>query len=248
MKSSTKLLVLGNVCLLALAGWLFFREHYPARIYKALTKQETIPEASTDVFHRNELFNAMPADTNALVFLGNSLTQYFELAEFFPGTTVKNRGIAGDLTGDVLKRLDAIVKDQPKKIFIEIGINDVFDGIPEDTILERYGRIVNTLAKACPKTHLYVQSLFPVSNHHDMLRQYDTKSINHTVESINKKLQSFVSEKNTDAMLMNRIHYLDTYNPFNEDGLRKEYTIDGVHLSAQGYVLWAAILKPFVEE
>lgn len=248
MKSSTKLLILANACLLALAGWLFFREHYPAKIYKALTKQEAAPQTIHDPFHRNELFNAMPADTNALMFLGNSLTQYFELAEFFPNARVKNRGIAGDLTGGVLQRLDAIVKDQPKKIFIEIGINDVFEGIPEDTILERYGRIVKILAKECPKTHLYVQSLFPVSNNHDMLQAYDTKSINNTVEAINKQLQSFVSEKNTDPMLSNRIHYIDTYSPFNDGGLRKEYTIDGVHLSAQGYVLWASILKPFVEE
>jgi hypothetical protein len=103
MKSSTKLLILGNVCLLALAGWLFFREQYPARIYKAFTKPEAASQTLSDPFHRNELFNTMPTDTNALVFLGNSLTQYFELAEFFPGANVKNRGIAGDVTGGVYR-------------------------------------------------------------------------------------------------------------------------------------------------
>jgi len=248
MKLSTKLLILGNVCLLAFASWLFFRERYPSRVYKALTKPEATSETVTDPFHRKELFDAMPADTNALVFLGNSLTQHFELAEFFPGAHVMNRGISGDLTGGVLQRLDAIVKAQPKKIFIEIGINDVFREIPEDTILKRYARIINRLVKECPKTHIFVQSLFPVSNDAGMLQQYDTKNINHMVASINKQLQSFVAEKNTNPGSQSRVHYIDTYSKFNDDGLRKDYTIDGVHLSAKGYILWAAILKPFVGE
>ena len=62
------------------------------------------------------------------LFLGDSLTEYGNWRELFPGLDIKNRGIAGDTTDGVLHRLDGITALSPDKIFLMIGINDLLMG------------------------------------------------------------------------------------------------------------------------
>ena len=59
-----------------------------------------------------------------VVFLGDSLTDFYPIEEF---TDVKivNRGIAGDTTSDVMHRVSEVVELKPKKLFLQIGINDM---------------------------------------------------------------------------------------------------------------------------
>src|SRR5687768_4651192 len=106
------------------------------------------PNRPSYYLDRNKLFEVLPADTNAVVFLGNSLTQYFELAEFFPGKRVKNRGIHGDMLEKALRRLGPIVATKPEKIFIELGVNDAEQNVPIDRFLLLYGRLLDTLKTA----------------------------------------------------------------------------------------------------
>lgn len=105
---------------------------------------------------RDELFDVLPADSNAVVFLGNSLTQYCELAEFFPNVRVKNRGVHDDLTENVLSRLSSVIAARPKKIFIELGANDVEQLVPQDRPLAMYARLPDTLKATRPATKLFV--------------------------------------------------------------------------------------------
>ncbi|MFW6121254.1 MAG: SGNH/GDSL hydrolase family protein [Petrotogales bacterium] len=69
-----------------------------------------------------------------VVCLGDSITygrvgkNYFRMlkAEFSKTTKFINKGINGNLTYDVLKRLDEVVKLQPDILTILIGTNDVW--------------------------------------------------------------------------------------------------------------------------
>src|SRR5690606_5446856 len=70
---------------------------------------------------RTSFFEAMPNDTNEIIFLGNSLTEFGEWSEMFGKTKVKNRGISQDKIIDVINRLDEIVESFPDKIFIMLG-------------------------------------------------------------------------------------------------------------------------------
>ncbi len=80
---------------------------------------------------RVSIFSTSPA-TAQIVFLGDSLVERAEWAEFFPGTGAVNRGIGGDTTEGVLKRLDQLGLKPGKsgRVFLYIGINDLLSGIP----------------------------------------------------------------------------------------------------------------------
>ena len=69
-------------------------------------------------------------NNQSIIFLGDSLTEWFELGKYFPGLAIINEGIAGDTTYGVLQRLEAIIKKPAKKIFLMIGINDIFNDFP----------------------------------------------------------------------------------------------------------------------
>ena len=60
-----------------------------------------------------------------LFFKGNSLTeQAGDWSKRLNIATVKNRGIAGDITYGVLQRLNEIWYYKPTAVFILIGINE----------------------------------------------------------------------------------------------------------------------------
>lgn len=191
---------------------------------------------------RDELFASMPADSNAVVFLGNSLTQYYELAEFFPNTRVKNRGIHGDMMEKVVLRLSPIIASKPKKLFIELGINDVEQNVPTDKILQLYGRMLDSFKTRCPATKIYVQSLLPVADTSRYLpSSYCSPQTNKNVNAFNPLLRKLATEKGCT--------YLDVHDRFLANGqLNAAYTVDGVHLSGEGYKRWTELLRPYVEE
>ncbi|HJQ99222.1 MAG TPA: arylesterase [Candidatus Polarisedimenticolaceae bacterium] len=82
------------------------------------------------------------ADAPLVIFLGDSLTAGFGLAqdEAFPALVgemlgasghpirVVNAGVSGDTTGDGLARLDWLLKQSPRVIVVGLGANDAFRG------------------------------------------------------------------------------------------------------------------------
>lgn len=178
--------------------------------------------------NRQKLFEVLPRDSNSIIFLGNSLTQNFELAEHFHNINIKNRGISGDITAGVLNRLTTIIQTQPKKIFIEIGINDLGQGISKDSVLINYKKILFILQKECKSTKVYLQSLFPVENGRMEFPTYCTPSINKDIKFVNQELINYALQHN--------LTYIDTYSKFELNGqLNPKYSLDGIHLSGEGY-------------
>ena len=58
---------------------------------------------------RTSLFQELEIPSKSIVFLGDSLTDRAEWAEFFPDKRIINRGVGGDTTEGVLNRLDEII-------------------------------------------------------------------------------------------------------------------------------------------
>jgi lysophospholipase L1-like esterase len=191
--------------------------------------------------NRNQVFEVLPKDSNSIVFLGNSLTQNFELAEIFKNTNIKNRGINGDIIEGVQNRLTPIIETKPKKIFIEIGINDLGIGIPKDKVIFNYLQLIDRLISECKSTKIYINSLFPVEVGSDRFPTYCNEKVNKAVVEINEELLRYSKDKN--------ITYIDTYSKFELNGqLDPKYSVDGIHLTGEGYLLWSDILRPYINE
>ena len=181
-------------------------------------------------------FKALPAKKNAIIFLGNSITEVGEWSELFNSKSVLNRGISGDVTYGVLNRLPLIIAQKPAKIFLEIGVNDIKRGASIEEIESNHERIIKLIRQTSPKIKLYVQSILPVNE--AMLSNIYVKITNERINNANKKLKEL-------AIKYNCI-YVDLHlsELKNVDGqLKKEFSTDGLHLQPLAYIIWANYLK-----
>ena len=243
MNRLSKLLLAGNLVLLALLIALCIKEGYPRRILSALNAPEHVSSSEKKIsywFNRDKLFEAFPEDSSAIVFIGTSLTQNFELAELFHNASLKNRGIMGDVTQGVLQRLKPVTNGHPKKIIIELGINDVLMQVPEDTLLKNYERIMRDFGINSPRSKVYVQSVLPISATR-LFPGVNALDVNDRIISVNTALKKMA--KTYDAT------YIDLYSHFTiGKALNDDYTFDGLHLNGKGYLVWRDLLIPYVEE
>lgn len=199
-----------------------------------------ITRADTSYYlSRDKLFAYLPKDTNSIFFLGSSLTQNFELVEFLKDPHIKNRGINGDKSTTLLNRLSSIIEGQPKKIFIEIGINDLGLGQTVDNLVYTYKKIIDTLITKCVKTRIYIQSLFPVADESDMLPNYCSPEMNFKICKVNDFLKQYSIHK--------KITYIDIHDELRlGKELNPEFSLDGVHLTPEGYKVWANVVKKYL--
>lgn len=184
---------------------------------------------------RMELYNQLDDQLCDMLFLGNSITERGEWHELLPGKKVANRGIGGDNTFGLLARLDGVIRQQPKKLFLLIGINDIGRGLPTEVILNNYRRILTKLTQGLPKTKIVVQSVLPLNE--AKLPYAYLKGKADKVKALNEGIVPLATEFN--------LTYLDLHQLFaDEKGeLKAEYTKDGIHLEPVAYVDWVNWLK-----
>lgn len=189
-----------------------------------------------------QIFNERNGDRD-IVFLGDSITEYYDTAEYFE-QDIANRGISGDTTKGVLDRLEVSVLDiNPKKVFILIGINDMGKNVPLAEILQNTRTIIERIQAECPETEIFVQSVYPVNNTDEegidkiMLGSRQ----NEPVIEYNKMLEPMCSELN--------VTYINTYpSLLDENGnLDMKYSIEGLHLNGEGYKLVTDILEDYLD-
>ena len=180
---------------------------------------------------RNALFRAFSPKAD-VVMIGDSITSAGEWSEIFPNVRISNRGISGETAEDILKRMDTIYAVHPDKAFIMVGINDIYEGQHVDNIYKNYIRIVEQLRARHIK--VYIQSTIECSISHCGNRVYD-------VRALNKRLEAYA--KGNGITYINLNERLAT----ESQGLLDEYTYDGMHLRAAGFVQWKAMIQPYVD-
>lgn len=185
---------------------------------------------------RMSLFKELPASKGSIVFVGDSLTHRNEWSESFPGLEIINRGIDSDRSVGVVKRFDQIIALEPSKIFLMIGVNDVYDYRDLDVIESNIERIIDRVKTELPDTKLYVQSILPVNN-----SVFKHRLDNKLVTKMNDKLVKLTTEK--------EIAFINLYPQFiKNDELDEIYTMDGCHLSGKGYKNWVENIRSYVVE
>ncbi len=182
-----------------------------------------------------ELFKSYPDHKSDIIFLGNSITAGTDWMELMGRADVRNRGISGDISYGILERLDEVTGGKPAKVFILIGINDISRNIPDSLILCNYRKIIQRIKKESPATGIYFQTLMPVNNSFTQFKNHYNKDEH--ILYINAQLKKMGAEE--------KITVIDLYPHFlgQDNKLDPKYTIDGLHLNAEGYKVWASILK-----
>lgn len=186
--------------------------------YREVKRQQYIRE--------NEQYADYEVD---VAFLGDSLTDGYDVQRFYPQYRVSNRGIGGDTTFDLEGRLQVSVYDlKPKVAVMLIGANN------PSTMFENYENILIGLKENLPDTKILLLSLTNMGQ--------DWGKNNHLAAYNNVKIQK-LAEKYGFA-------FVDLYSPLMnlETGeIYPEYTIDGGHLTEKGYEVLTAQITPALE-
>jgi len=196
---------------------------------------DTIPFIPEHTPVRIAKFAKEPIVTGRVIFLGNSITEMGDWKKATGDTTVINRGIGGDITYGILKRLKDITDRQPSKVFLLIGINDIGKDIPDSVIADNDLKIVREIQSKCPQTKIYVESVLPVNSTIPNFPQHYDKE-QHVV-ALNKLLKANAAEGGYT--------YVDIFHLFTDSHgrLKSELTYEGLHVKPPAYIIWVNYLK-----
>lgn len=175
------------------------------------------------------------------VFLGDSITNFYDLSEYYDYKYLVNSGIGGDQTTDILKDMKRRVYDyNPTKVILLIGINDMSTGRSNDKIARNIESIVLKIKRNRPYAKIYIESVYPLAKDVDY-RSY-RKIGNTKIQVLNKKIK--------DICIKNNITYINVYDSLidKKGYLKSKYTEDGLHLNGLGYHKVTKVLNKYIKE
>lgn len=183
------------------------------------------------------------AKPGGIVFLGDSLTQRYPLADFYPNMPIYNRGIDGDTTVGVLKRLDvSVFALEPSIVVLQIGTNDLqVAEFPPKATIENIQLIVSKIKEGLPNVKILLVSLYPVNETPDKL-----------IEKIvvGPRTNKDLLWMNSHLKTLDQVEFIDVYPSLCDatGNLEMRYTKEGLHLSLNGYAQVTEKIKPVLEK
>ena len=187
-----------------------------------------------------------------ILFVGSSLMEQFPIYEFSQDfdlpCTVCNRGVGGFTTIELLENMDVCVYAlKPAHIFINIGTNDLNGpDYSQEELIERYALILRGIRERLPEAKLYLLAYFPVNTevgsripYMKEILQYRT---NARIRAANEAVRALAEKFGAE--------YLDLNGPlYDERGeLKAEYTVEGMHMYANGYKPILDQMLPLLEK
>lgn len=191
------------------------------------------------------------AKKGEILFTGSSLMEQFPVNELLMTRgmrqVVYNRGIGGFTTEDMLRNMEEMVfAVKPRKIFINIGTNDIgSQGYRLEKLMENYGKIITQIRERLPEAEIYMMAYYPV-NETDKLPEGEwakTMFLTRTNENIsiaNKAVEELAGRMGC--------HFINVNQGLTDEvgKLKKEFTVEGIHMYANGYEVVLENMRPFL--
>jgi lysophospholipase L1-like esterase len=181
------------------------------------------------------------AEQNRVVFIGDSITDYWRLPDYFPGKpyVVFNRGIDGQTTPQMLVRFRQDVIDlHPKVVVILAGTNDVA-GVTGPTRNEDIEANYASMAELARLHHIRVvfASLLPVNNYTEDAKESFALRPRKRILALNAWLKDYCEK--------NGLAYLDYFSAMVDDKgmLRRDLSDEGLHPNVAGYKIMAPLAE-----
>ena len=156
-------------------------------------------------------------------FVGDSITEGYDVKSFYKEYKVANRGISGDTTDMLLTRMDVSAFDlQPKVISLMIGTNNL------DTCMNNYDAILQGFHEHLPYTKVVVVGILPRRGE-DLCKK---------IEDNNAEIAKLTEKYTYMYVDLNALFVTEDYK-VNESLFK-----DGLHPNKKGYQLLTDNLKP----
>ena len=187
-----------------------------------------------------------------ILFVGSSLMEQFPIYELLLDKklpyTIYNRGIGGTTTFELLENMETCIYDlKPDYIYINIGTNDLnLPDYTEESLIERYRAILLGIREHLPKVKLFLLAYYPVNpivaENNPWIKEALKVRTNDRIESANKAVERLAAEMGAQ--------FLDLNDGIKDmkGNLKAEYTLEGMHMYADGYVPILEALLPWLPE
>ena len=195
--------------------------------------------------YRDANLKVQPPSENEMrvVFMGDSITDGWNLAKYFSGKPYINRGISGQTTPQMLLRFRSDVIDlKPRVVVILAGTNDIAGNTGpmtlEDTVMNLTSMV--ELAKA-NNIRVVLSSVLPVNdrvkNKEGVLLVQTKSRPNEKITAMNDWLKKYAAD--------NRLIYLDYYSATTDEKrtLKDGLSYDGLHPNAEGYKVMQSLAE-----
>ena len=184
------------------------------------------------------------AGENRVVFIGDSITDYWKLADYFPGKPYLNRGIDGQATPQILVRFRQDVIDlHPKVLVLLAGTNDVagVTGRTRNEDIEANYTSIAELARV-HQIRVVFSSLLPVHNYTEDAKESFALRPRDRIGALNTWLKDYCRK--------NGLVYLDYFGALVDGNgmLKRELSDDGLHPNASGYKIMAPLAEKAIAQ
>ena len=187
--------------------------------------------------HFDAIAQTQPIQARAMIFVGSSsIAMWRRLFNDVAPFRVVNRGVSGSTLAEWARGgKDLIIPVDPIAVVLYAGENDLAAGATPEQVLADFKRFVSDMRRALPDIPIAFMSIKP-----SPARWALRESMHKTNELVKA---SIAGGKN--------LWYVDVAGALLDKGgvVRPELFLpDRLHLNAEGYRLWAEILKPPLKE
>jgi lysophospholipase L1-like esterase len=173
-------------------------------------------------------------DDDAL-FVGSSSIRLWNVAGSFPEIDAVNRGFGGATTPDVLHYYRQVIAGcQPETVIVYVGENDIAAGRSPDLVAADVLTLLGKIRTDFPHARIAYLSM-----KHSPLR-----------EDLWDKMAAVNATVKARANASGGFDFLDVSRSLLAvDGTpdKQFYTVDGLHMNAQGYARWTAIVDAYLD-
>jgi lysophospholipase L1-like esterase len=164
-----------------------------------------------------------------IVFTGASTIARGDWSSYF-GIPIDNRAVGGIESTELKNNIEGQVSSKPNKVFISVGTNNVLNR-HEGYVVSDIDLIVAKIKAASPATKIYILSILPVKSDFS----------NTLIENLNNQIQSLCNIRG--------VKFISLYNLFKDSStiIKLNYYVnDGIHLSNEGYQVYADAVRSYV--
>lgn len=198
---------------------------------------QTAPAFWKEIVDFKKADAAQAPPLHPILFVGSSsFTKWTDIADYFPGYAIINRGFGGSTLPDVIRYFyDVILPYQPKQVVIYCGENDLAspDSVSATEVVKRFKTLYGMIRQNLPGTVIDFVSIKP-----SPVRA----SIQGKVKAANKEISAFLKKEK-------KAGFIDIY-PVMLDAngnMREElYVQDRLHMKPEGYAIWKRIIQPYL--
>jgi len=192
----------------------------------------------------NAALGTPAAGEKRAVFVGDSITDYWKLQDYFPGKPYINRGIDGQTTPQMLVRFrQDVINLHPQVVVVLAGTNDIagVTGPTRNEDIEANYASMADLARA-HGIRMVFSSILPVHNYTQDAKESFELRPRERILALNAWLKDYCAK--------NSLVYLDYFSAVVDDKgmLKKNLADDGLHPNDAGYKIMVPLAEKAIQK